>query len=822
MAAAAPAKNFIRFLSSYGPYGSSKAQFDEHVRENARDNGVEPFTFTLSKQDKYKQLIGNCLQEHKSKVFLIAGQAGDGKTHFLRDICSDESLFNLSDSTWDTVIDATHESLTIDEQGNVAEFHKPDNTETDVTFGIQSLSIPNKGSTLRTRLYLITDLSELDNNEDKATLFKTIEDISKMVNAPQAAESENIILLIAGNNGRILSIFSEYESLGEYFTPSSDADVRESIAKLQSTLEHHMILNKQFHCNFMELLPMSDCLNRDAVTTIFREVLNSEYWNLCKDCEDRNLCPILANRNALNQENVVRHFADLFELAKDDGMHFTVRNLMVVITNAILGAQNNKSSRRYFTCTGAHKLITCNFDEANAWANDRRSSPYDNLLGLNLQDKMFNSSFDDDGENSTKNLINSPIYVHLDSFGIGAHSNKLIDNFIIYGCTEENTENVTSLKETVIGHDAAASRIKLKACLDALQTGTDDSNGDVTKRMKSLVASLRRVIFFTADEDLDSASLNKAGFSTYALTNLKYAKHYLKLKEIINRTFDLNNEHEIKSTIRQLLDGLNRAFTSLPVLNSDWNVYISSNNRINPAAFCIIPNEHRFKVPFSGDKSKFDDVIKIVSSSVLNDVKCQPTLVYYASEDNKALVDSEQDATKGLSDSLEQEFIDSILMLFEEDMSLMRYAMNAMIKKNVQLNQFSVSEKLKFYLNYLKEKDTFTDVEKERLDKLQSCFSTANDADENAIKYPNGVHPVVGAKLTLSPRVFDYLMSLGAGVNGISFTNESYAELSAFKARIDAIKVRSFNQEEASPGSNSGISNLKFCSIADAGTIKFN
>ena len=557
------AANFINFLKAYVPNIKNIAQFDEHVVDVAKKNNVQPFKFEFAKLSVYKQQIKQAYDELQSRVFLISGQAGDGKTHFLRSLCSiDSDVFCLSDKTWDAIIEDKYQNIYVDDKGEL-DLEQIKSLPGRANSKVKNVFFNNKPI----RLVLITDLTCINSDADKDDLLQVIKYIAR--NSLKRKQQENhkytahsivsehdmslghdydnttTIALIAANNGRILKTFSDYAllctqelkklqnaKLSEAADNSSQValndlkqEVLYELIKLSKSIERHMILHKVFRSDFMQLMPLSDCLDRTAVEEILTKVLNSEQWNQCQECSIHDKCPIFANRNALNSPNVIRHFADLFELAKDDGMHFTVRNIMVVVCNAILG-NLQKDNDRFYTCRKAE------YDVKNYFNKDRRSSPFDNLLGLNLNSKQFNL-IDLDGDQKANDVIEAlntpPIFKQLESFGVGFNSNKIIDDFIVKACLYPSSDASHKLNELIgISSDAAQIKEKLKQSIDCALNSVDSDSKEnselYNEAMRSYIASMRRMLFFTADQNVDNAVNHGSGVSSYSLLSLNTPK----------------------------------------------------------------------------------------------------------------------------------------------------------------------------------------------------------------------------------------------------------------------------------------------------------
>ena len=865
------ASNFINFLKAYVPNIDNNAQFDEHVIALAKENSVTPFKFNFTKLEEYKALIDTAVTEKQSKVFLVSGQAGDGKTHFLHSICVDKSLFSMSEEAWQAVTEDTYKQIAINADGDLQLEDCIKISENNQS-RIKTVVLKH----LMLKLVIITDLTCLRTNEDKAELYNVIESIASeniklkqsKVNCSDSTSSQtecdalaasdlNTIVLIAGNNGRILKTFGEYalqirNNLSS-LAPLNDNQgnphnfmVQSEMLNLAKSLEQHMILNKVFRSDFIQLLPLSECLDRDAVEMVFKEVLNDDNWRRCLDCSIHNKCPIYANRRALLQDNVIRHFADLFELAKDDGMHFTVRNLLVVICNAILGNQHYTSDR-FYTCLKAEHDVEASFYAPYKFKGDRRSSPFDNLLGLNLNSKQFNLIDKDDdgtGDDTIQALNTPPIFRQLEYFGVGSHSTKLLDDFIVQACIYPGSDAGQMLGDLIGSSDAADIREKLKISLESLQeysesdTVNDSEVKQATDNMRAYMASMRRILFFTANESLDNAFTDSSGTSTYSLSSLSYAKAYLSFKEFVRHNIDLSkgDENSPPSLVEQLIDGLNRVFTSLSLMKSNDSVYVSSNNIINPAEFCIVPDKDRFVLKFEKNDSDFSNVIRIVRSGLLNDVKDLPTLAYYPKSSywpelaKQEIYHSNNDSNERSTDSLiSEERKREIIDIMRQDEPFIDGYCD---RGDTPFEELDDTQKLNTFFNYLEtrnNKGKLKDAHKPIYETLSAIFGktknneSASDNTKCLSSYSEVSkaykhYPVVAQKIILTPRLFNYLMAMGAGDSSISFSDECHEELTSFKTRIEAFMDECGDNDEQND--TNVIEKLKFCKIDSDGQIK--
>ena len=847
-----PNKVFIKYLRSYCPVREGTSLQFEVMQKNTELNNLEPLKFELARQSQYKEELKSLVQNRESAVVFLSGVAGDGKTSLLHDICLDENIFGLNEDIWGDAI-SSHVVLDIDvDDINEYKKLKIEDLDTELPeYLAHEVHLKHRNITL----CVIKDMSEIINKRDLLRIFtmlcKIYERVKKANNHVSSAIPEiqgnctaviderdelvlknmslhnkdhAIYLLVAGNNGKLLEKLNLFEKLveenGHKFNCFESSTI-DSIKKLAKSLESHMIMHQPLHSDFCKIFSMSECLNRDSVEKIFNEFLNCKHWDGCLGCQWKDSCQILLNRKILNNHNVIRHFSDLFELSNDDGYHITMRNLLLLMSNAILGRRGANQSYLY----------SCNTAVKRENKEVTRISPFDSLFGLNYVSgswlkAIYYNEFDQ--RSSPKYPID--IFKQLSSLRVGNVNNKAIDNLITYGCSNIDGEGAafdTDIAQVCMRlikeNDNSYVYEGIQRRLDYLFGGHDENYKDErprkNKELQGLYASIRRTLFFTLDKANDQAVHDSSIFSSYSLTAFKYGYSYLQLKKLVNgnKDFDSRAVDDVK---RQLFIGLNRACTSLPTVKYMDKLFISLNNRINPVDLCIIPDEDHFRLNIDLTDSNYFNVVRLVSSEFINNNEKIPTIVFFASKD-----EAQKKQEKSYNNKL---FVDIIKMRLDQDTYnlITNYALNydrfkSFIENNKSLNFYSMDEASLFeefykYLAKINEilQDDMDPEEKRFLNLLSSIYNDPNLSPSS--RTVDGVEPLVVASLILRPSMFEFLMSLGDGVSTVSFENELSESIIRFKAEIEKFQL----MVKASTTKNA-LTDMKFCRLNDEGAISY-
>ena len=715
-----PNSGFVSYLGSYGL--GSNLQYDEHVAKTAQQFGIEAFEFALPRQQEYRDAIKRAIDQRQSCLILLSGRAGDGKTHFLRTLFTDPEYLGGTREEWNR-------------SPNCFEFTKQ-GTGGSITFT------------------LVKDFTSNDSDAEQKKLRATIEAIFSQNQNPQP-DAPCRIVIIAGNNGKILERFQSF------YGDQNEVNI------FIHALERYMLEHDRSKIDELpgvQCHDMSACLGTKEIAAIYQKVLGDSRWEQCSECPYHERCPIVRNRQVLQEPLVLTRLLQIHELLVDNSLRFTMRNVLLLIVNALFGRTNDD---KYLNCN----VVMRNFKSLNkqieavapvsseateeeratyqfevdrlVMATPLGSKPFDNLLGLNL--KAATTKRGRKKAEEPQSFLSDdtmPIFHELGTLNLGAFSTKLIDEFLVLGA------NTDVFSAEIASYHARLARLhdhydlfgSLQRCYRSVQSkDLDEDGGSSTEyaQMAELLMSLRRLLFFVLpDAQSDaifqaSASSNsgKPFFAPFLLTAYPFALDYLKLKhdalKIKQSYWREGQGLNLRSTnsfdlARQLMVGLNRAFTNLMITSgAAEEVYITTNNKIDPMALSVIYDRSRYHVPVDYQGNARDNALRFE--------------------------------------------------LLGED-------------------------------------------------RLTLVFNTPMLEGNDQSKLP-----AKQCYLELNPKLFEYLMALAVGTSGLSFSQENTNDLAAFKASIDATIAAqiSFTYQHIFPEPSFDVlfNNIQICKLNEAGGL---
>ena len=670
-------EKFIYYLKNFGPWqGSSNQQAENNAINSRTNNNVEPFNFDITAQKAYIEALNGFITKHESKVVFISGQAGDGKTHFLRKIFIDPNLLNQTSEIWEQY-------------------------KRDTVFSVSSYGVT---------FTIVKDFSGIASDDTKLLdqVFVPIEEIIEQKN-----DSPHIVL-IAANNGKILEHFAA--------RAEAKANAKENSAinsALVNTLESFVLLGKgkdKLDNSRIVCFDMAKCMNKKLVCDVFKEVINRDDWQKCSECALHSDCPIFRNRNMLlNNEVFYERLGQMFELLIDDGAHFTMRNILLLVANTLLGRHASTIKERFYTC----KKIKNAKSRSGDW-KDKDVSPFDNIFGANfvLKDKI------------TADTI---IFKQLEPLAVGYSTTKLIDNFILFGHDDEilslasKYQDLVNSPDNVFGYSKKLSELLEElheSELDILdKSDSDDDLPNSYKEMQKLLLSLRRMLFFTMDSNKESKNL----FDPFLMTAYKFSQEYFELKQLLSNE---NKQLKLNQTIKSILTGCNRVFTSLMVLSQQSSLVVTSNNRLNPTGFCVLYNERLYKINYHDEELDLVNCLKIVDGSLLDEPTGQLYLAYYGFKDDCQSFSKEQ--LKGLT---AEEIMNLLLQQNSNQGKLVSYVHLTTKMFNYLMSLTNGVMSISFSDECLKELLTFKSTLEDYLAKRRSSKDISIDEHLSAIEF---------------------------------------------------------------------------------------
>lgn len=480
-----PASAWVRFLRSYGPTPNNLTMFDEYVSSALNRAKIAPIKLSTP-------LLVPMVQHIQSKIpgsILIAGTAGDGKTYHCRALWA-----NLG---------GDQEAWTA--KGNVKELRLADGR----------LAV------------FIKDLSEFSGQESDHPL----ERLERSV----LGEDDSEVIILAANHGQILD---RLRDLGK----------RQGRAHpLRKPLQEHFLQAGPAPSRFA-VFDLSRTTNRKTLDEIANAVAGHSEWEKCKSCTliaAGKVCPIDENRRRLLGESdggqLARRLGDLVEIARFNGLHLPVRDLLALCSNMILGYSDAKRAKEnLMTCADVAKI--------REGGHISKASIYVNAFGANLPKRRASGR---------------PVFKAMMSFGVGEETSNAADGLLVYG---NHDSKLQAEFERLIGADPVyGSTTEFRAVQDAYLEGDEGARiGDGSSEFLEMLAAQRRRLYFTLPD-------GEAGYSRWSMTAFRFAGDYLDIIE------SFKAKRSVSEVVRgRIVKGLNRVMTGLLLENVD-RIFIASS-----------------------------------------------------------------------------------------------------------------------------------------------------------------------------------------------------------------------------------------------------
>lgn len=493
-----PTKSWVRFLRTYGPTPNNATMFDEHVSKAARSAKVAPIELSIP----LLSTIVDHIKHVESGSIVIAGTAGDGKTYHCRALWH---ALGGSQTEWSTAENRVKQLKLID--GRDA--------------------------------YFVKDLSELTEPESNFILDLLEQSVLKNDNQK--------VLVIAANHGQILERLRKrlYEN--------------QVIHPLRYSLEQVFLQTGDGHIR-LKVFDLSRSNQRKSFTDVLDVLVDHPEWEKCQSCHfqvNGHTCPIFENRKRLlgltdESKQLRSRVADLIDLARLNGAHLPVRDLLALCANIILGHPDVKDG--LMRCDDVEKVIkTGTFFKA---------SLYDNIMGANLPNHR---------------VAERPAFQAIASFQIGSETTNQVDGLLIYGQYDQKLES--DYEQLIAADSFYGATSNFKSAQDAYLEGDEQAREVVSQVFMRLLKSQRRRLFFT----MPSNAIGQDYF--WYLSSYQNAGLYLVLLR------SLQNKGMIAELTRQLIvRGLNRIMTGMLVDGAE-NIFVTTSGGFTESKVSVLCNE---------------------------------------------------------------------------------------------------------------------------------------------------------------------------------------------------------------------------------------
>lgn len=476
-----PASAWVRFLRSYGPTPENGALFDEHVTKALAKAKVQAITLPTPRLAEIEARVAS----REPGSILIAGTAGDGKTFHCRSL-----WLTLGGDARNWAASSVVKELTLAD-GRVAVFVK--------------------------------DLSELGQEASDAAMHLLEE-------SALGAENQRF-LVVAANHGQILDRLKGFGA-----RRGRESELRRII--------QDAFLQAASPMPRLAIFDLSNSVNRETLDQVFAAVSRHPEWNKCSECGHRaegKVCPIFENRNRmLGAEDgalLAHRLGDVTDVAKLNGWHFPVRDMLTLASNMILGHPAAKEG-----------LLVCSDVPRVQESQDiERASIYSNIFGANLKPRM------------RQRLV----FQALASLGIGSETTNGTDGLLVYGADDPSLGAAFDrlLRSDPIYGANDAYLTELRRYLEGDEEARLESGA--TAFLSRLEAQRRRLFFTTPG--------GQAEYPHWPLSVFRSASAYLALAA------DLANQRPMSEPTRaRLAKGLNRVMTGLLIENGD-KLFVASS-----------------------------------------------------------------------------------------------------------------------------------------------------------------------------------------------------------------------------------------------------
>jgi len=524
---------WLQFLRQYGPVSRNDNMYDETIQRSARRAGIAPIHFEHPAQ---KQVVSCFDQSTTDPVSVIlTGTAGDGKTHLCRQVWQ---ALEGDPSAWAS--DNPYLSL---------KFGYPKDRKSWTSLNDPSLS-------RLVTIHFIRDLSGwapqqgLNWEPEKEQLLQRL---CKSLFDPSTEE----VFLVAANDGQLIESWRRLSDTPE-------------VKRARKLFEDLLVEDRQQEEGVrLKMFNLSRWSSAELFDRAYEAFVSHPGWIECSSGVPGEKeafgprCPIRHNFELLKTPLVHSRLRALIELCDHNGLHLPIRQILLLLSNTILGHPDCKD----------HLMRTADIPKILDKETQSKASLYNNIFGGNLSDNRRQSI---------------TIFDYFDRFQLGYETSNRIDNILIFG---EGDDQLGKHFETFIKNDAfyGADKRYFDARARYIEGAEDDPNE--AKDFLDLLVAQRRGLFFKIPENL------AVELKLWELTVFRFAGEYLG--EVLQT---LKDGKTVKRSIsNRLIKGLNRIFTGM-LLNSERELYLATSGNYSQAKISRVLVDRLSVEPRHGEK----------------------------------------------------------------------------------------------------------------------------------------------------------------------------------------------------------------------------
>ena len=522
-----------KFLRHYGPVPRNDNMYDETIQRSSRRQGIAPINFEHPTQNEILNCFNQTAPDPVSVI--LTGTAGDGKTHLCRQIWR---ALKGNDEDWNS--DSPHLTLT---------FHYPKNRQ----------SWPdskNEDLYRLVKIHFIRDLSGWAPQQGATWDAEKEELLQRFSRSLFDGESEEIFL-IAANDGQLVESWRRLQETPE-------------VRRTRQVFEDLLVEDRQQQAGVrLKFFNLSRASSADLFDRALDAFINHPGWDEFKhEIRAENevfgpKCPIRRNYELLQPPLVRSSLRSLLELCDHNGLHVPIRQILLLLTNSVLGHPDVKD----------HLMVPADVPKILAAGTVSKASLYNNIFGGNLSEIRRQSI---------------TIFDYLERFQIGYETSNRVDNILIFGQDDENLG--CHFDEFVAKDPFYGADNRFYAAKREYIEGSEE-NADKSREFLEMLVSQRRGLFFKIPKDFENE------LNLWELTVFKFAGEYLNcVAEVLQRGATVK-----RPILSQLIKGLNRVFTGM-LINSDRELYLASSGNFSQAKVSRILLERVSVEPSKGEK----------------------------------------------------------------------------------------------------------------------------------------------------------------------------------------------------------------------------
>lgn len=506
--------NWLQFLRQYGPVACNDNMYDETIQRSAHRARVGSILFEHPAQRE----VVSCFDQSALDPFsvILTGTAGDGKTHLCRQVWS---ALDGDPGVWAS--DDPYLSLLFD--------YPKDRKTWPV--------VDDPALYRQVTIHFIRDLSGWAPQQGldwEPAKEKLLQRFCESLFDPAVDE----VFLIAANDGQLIESWRRLSDTPE-------------VSRARQLFEDLLVEDRQQEEGVrLRMFNLSRWSSAELFDRAHQAFVTHPGWESCYEgVPGENdafgpRCPIRHNYELLKTPLVTSRLRSLIELCDHNGLHLPIRQILLLLSNAILGHPDCKD----------HLMRPVDIPKLLDKGTQSKASIYNNIFGGNLSDNRRHAI---------------TIFDYLERFQLGYETTNRIDNILIFG--EGDSELGAHFDEFLRADSFYGADTRYFDARDRYIEGSEDDPNEA-KDFLELLVSQRRGLFFKIKPELVQE------LKLWELSVFRFAGEYLD--EVLNV---LKEGKPVRRPIlSRLVKGLNRIFTGM-LLNSERELYLATSGSFSQA-----------------------------------------------------------------------------------------------------------------------------------------------------------------------------------------------------------------------------------------------